>query len=73
MCEGFHVSLYITLSPTTVSRVNAMTDSLGRGTVVYENELPSNNIKTMTGEEEVQSVVGKEGFMESKTRQRSDT
>ncbi len=70
---GFHVSLYITLSPTTVSRVNAMTDSLGRGTVVYENELPSNNKKTMTREEEVQSVVGKEGFMESKTRQRSDT
>ncbi len=50
-----------------------MTDSLGRGTVVYENELPSNNKKTMTREEEVQSVVGKEGFMESKTRQRSDT
>ncbi len=43
-----------------------MTDSLGRGTVVYENELPSNNKKTMTREEEVQVWLERRGLWNQK-------
>lgn len=63
--------MYITLSPT-VSQVNAMTDSIQVVVQSFKkmNEKATTK-KTVAGEEqdkeEVQSVVGKEEFMELKT------